>query len=320
MGWRGTVRSLAAAARAADRAAQRRHKEYMRQQMYEASAEAVDAWEAYVADLISVHVDLADAIDWNSIASRQRPSSPERHRENEAKSLRELENFRPGMFDFLSGGPEKKKEKLRSKLNSSKAEDDRKFEQELESYKLQLVEWETDTSLARRLLRGDVEAMLEVIREFQSLSETDLIGKSVGFAVQDGVVHASPVVHGEDIVPSFRRKQLASGKLSETKMPIGQFYELYQDYVCSVALKVGGDLFHILPIDEVYVTCVTDMLDTTTGHQKPTPILSVKLVRDTFMRLNLGAIDPSDSMSNFNHAMSFKKTKGFSGVESLCPF
>lgn len=100
-------------------------------------------------------------------------------------------------------------------------------------------------------------------------------------------------------------------------MPVGQFNELYQDYVASVALKVAGDMFQILPLQEVYVTCEAEMLNSMTGHKESTPILSVQFVRRTFERLNLKSIDPSDSMSNFNHVMSFSKTKGFSAIRPL---
>lgn len=187
------------------------------------------------------------------------------------------------------------------------------------SYRSGLEEWENDRTLAQRLLNGEAAAIKEVIEEMQSLSDQDLIGSSVSFAIDDSFLHVKPAVHTDEIVPNFRRKQLASGKLSETKMPVGQFNELYQDYVGSVALKVAGDFFQILPLDEIYVTCLTTMLNPQTGHQEMTPILSVQFVRSTFAGLNLAKLDPSDSMTNFNHVMSFKKTKGFARIEPLKP-
>ena len=59
------------------------------------------------------------------------------------------------------------------------------------------------------------------------------------------------------------------------------------------------------------------MLNTQTGHMESAAVLSVQFVRDTFEQLNLEAIDPSDSMRNFNHNMLFTKTKGFAVVEPL---
>ena len=186
-----------------------------------------------------------------------------------------------------------------------------------EKHKGDFEEWENDRSLAKRLLAGEEAAILEVITELQTLNKTDLIGSSVQFSISDNYVHARPQVHTDEIVPSFRRKQLASGKLSETKMPIGQFNELYQDYVASVALKVAGDMFQILPLPEVLVTCESNMLNATTGHKEATPILSVQFVRSTLMQLKLVHLDPSDSIANFNHVMKFSKTKGFSAIVPL---
>ena len=102
-------------------------------------------------------------------------------------------------------------------------------------------------------------------------------------------------------------------------MPKGQFNEIYQDYVASCALRVAGDMFSILPIEEIYVTCLTDMLNPQTGHMEETPILSVQFVRDTFGRLNLDQLDPSEAMRNFHHEMKFTKGKGFAPVPALDP-
>lgn len=319
MGWRGTVRSLAAAGRAIERDNQRRQKEQLRQQLFAASSEAVDAWERHIAELISIHVDLADAIDWQSLAAKPKPNPPSYSDKQEERARENFQRFKPGLFDFFAGGSNKKRAKLEEDVVRAKKKDVDSFEDAKSKYETELSEWESDTQLARRLLSGDETAYIDVIKEFQSFSDQGLIGSGIRFLVDEGVVHAIPEVHGEDIVPDFRNKQLASGKLSQTKMPIGQFKELYQDYVASVALKVAGDLFHILPTDEVYVTCVSNMLDSSTGHQKLTAILSVQFVRETFVRLNLEAIDPSDSMANFNHSMNFKKTKGFSPVDPLRP-
>ena len=319
MGWRGTMRSIAAAARAAERDAQRQHKAAVKAQISADSADAVDAWHDYIDNLISVHVNLADGINWKAIASQEKPQQPNFLATHEQKAKTALENFKPGFMDFLSGGSKKRKEKLIETLAYAPAKDQEAYKQEQYDYQSKLAEWEEETVLARKLIVAEKEALLKVINEFQSFEQEALIGSAVSFEVSDGFVHAMPEVHSDEIVPNYRRKQLASGKLSESKMPTGQFNELYQDYVCSVALKVAGDLFQILPLDEVYVTCKSLMLNSKTGHQELTPILSVQFVRPTFEKLNLRNLDPSDSMENFNHAMSFKKTKGLSQITPISP-
>ncbi|MBO2642184.1 hypothetical protein [Shewanella algae] len=102
-------------------------------------------------------------------------------------------------------------------------------------------------------------------------------------------------------------------------MPKGKFNEIYQDYVCSCVLRVGNELFSAIPDNLVIVTAVDELLNSQTGHLEDAPILSVAVSRSTIERLNLEAIDPSDSMDNFKHNMSFKKTKGFERVERIDP-
>jgi hypothetical protein len=102
-------------------------------------------------------------------------------------------------------------------------------------------------------------------------------------------------------------------------MPIGRFNELYQDYVAGVAFKIATDFFKILPLDEVYVTCSATMLNTQTGYQESTPILSVRFISETMNSLNLTKIDPSDALARFQHSMQFKKQTGFQRILPLKP-
>jgi hypothetical protein len=317
MGWKGTMRSVTASVRRMEKEAQRRHKQDIKEQISSDATEAVTNWETYLDELLSVHTDLADRIDWQSMLSKPKPNYPETISQNQDQATNAIKTFKPKMFSFLTGSTAKRKAALEQNLLTAPEKDRVENDKLHRKYEAALADWESDRSLAKRLSDEDSTAIQEVLNEFQTLTEHDLIGSSVQFEIWDGVIHAVPQVHSDEVVPNFRRKQLASGQLSQTKMPIGQFNELYQDYVASVALKVAGDMFQILPINEVYVTCESKMLNSSTGHMQPTAILSVQFVRATFETLNLDNIDPSDSMMNFNHVMKFNKTKGFSAVAPL---
>jgi len=319
MGWKGTVRSLGAVMRAAERDAERARKQELREQIADDAAEAVADWEDHLQQLTSLHIDLGDAIDWKTIATSARPAEPRTSSKHADNAQQDLATFKPGMFDFLGGGSAKKRGRLEVVVASAPDRDRADYDDAVRAHAAAVMEWENDTKMARRLLSGDDEAIKDVIVEMQTLTKEGLIGTSISFGINDGIVHAKADVHSEDIIPKFRRKQLASGRLSETNMPVGQFNELYQDYVASVALRVAGDLFHLLPQDEVYVTCLSEMLNPQSGHQEMTPVLSVQFVRETFKGLRLDTIDPSDAMRNFNHAMNFKKTKGLARVAPLQP-
>ncbi|GAB5470461.1 MAG: hypothetical protein Kilf2KO_34910 [Rhodospirillales bacterium] len=311
------MRSVRSAVRAAERDAERRRKAEAKAQMHADAEDAFLEWEEHIDELISIHTDLASSIDWQALSERPAPKPPVQTSRGESQAQSALGAFKPKMFDFLRGGSAKLRAELERNVESAKAHDRAAYDAALKKYEEEHADWEADKLLADRLLAGEPSAIKTVIAEMQSLSSHDLVGSAITFDIGENLVHARTNVHGDDIVPKVRRKQLASGRLSETNMPAGEFHALYQNYVASSALKAAGDLFQILPLQEIFVTCLTEMLDTKTGHQKLTPILSVQFVRQTFENLNLSHIDPSDSLQNFNHSMQFKKTKGFTPIEPL---
>jgi hypothetical protein len=140
------------------------------------------------------------------------------------------------------------------------------------------------------------------------------------FDIKEGLpIHAILHVRGEEVLPKTGKRLLQSGRLSEKPLPKREYYELYQDHVCSAVLRVARDLLAILPIDAAVVTAKDTLLNTGTGHLEEQAILSAAIPRKTLERLNLQLLDPSDSMENFIHQMDFKKTKGLQPVEPLDP-
>ncbi len=317
MGWKGTVRSVSAAMRAAERDAERRRKTEHKAQEADAAWDAVRAWKAHLRNIVNVHANRADDIDWMSLRNRAEPLAPQKSVEQELAAQAALSDFMPRFWDFLSGGSDKRRESLENQLVEARLKDSRSYAVEEDEFQRKLTEFQSDRDLASRVLDGDATAYRDVLTELYSGAE-DLLGKTVTFHIEDSKIHViGHVGDAEAIVPRFRRKQLASGKLSETKMPKGEFNELYQDYVCSVALRLAGDIFGVLPVNDCHVTACTTMLDSSTGHLSKTPILSVFFVRPTYEGLNLANLDPSDSMANFVHTMAFKKTRGFQSIKPL---
>lgn len=317
MGWRGTLRSLEAAARASARESERRRKIAFKAQVVASAAEAVAAWEDHIDNLTHVRSAPVEVIAWSSIANEPAPREPQQLSKNLDAARLALDSFKPQFFDFLMGGSEKRRRKLQEALERAPALDAAEFAAARSAYARAHEEWFADTSVAQGVLRHEPSALKKVMEEAKPFAADGYIGSSIAFSFAEDFVHAVPTIHGSDFVPSNRLKQTATGKLSETKMPTAQANELYQDYVASVPLRIAKIMLNVLPINELYVTCRAMMLNTQTGHQELTPILSVQIVRDTFMRLDLTHIDASDALLNFNHSVQFKKTTGFQRAEPL---
>jgi|SRR5215469_5246830 len=317
MGWRGTLRSLGAAARQAERDSERRRKFAAKQQMTAAAASAVASWENYTESLSHISVGAGQPIDWKAIAASVAPVPPTRKATQQDAAQQILDRYKPGFLDIFQGGSVRRRKTLEDAVRKGGDADSAKFASDESRYKEDLAEWEDDTSTANLVLKGDIAAYKKVIQTSQEISKDGLVGRSVRYLFADEFFHAVLAVHSTDIIPKVKPKQLASGRLSESKMPVTQSNTLYQSYVAGAAFKVASDTFRILPPDELFVTCVAMMLNTKTGHQEETPILSVQFVRRTFAGLDLANVNPTDALANFKHAMKFKQTSGFAAVTPL---
>jgi tetratricopeptide (TPR) repeat protein len=329
VGWKGTVRSIGSAYRAAQRQSQQRQRElerqrkqYQKMQELEQAAYEVEVFENRIQVLLSVHKECGDYVDWQAMALAQPPSKPCLFRKSEKQAQEALDNFRPGIFVRALGRVEKKKTSLVSALEEAKKIDENNYRQALKSYEEEHNDWQKSKELAQRVLSNDKEALIEAIRELNPFSDIGELGSSLSFEINDedrSIVDATLHVHGDEAIPKETKSLLKSGRLSVKVTPKAKFFELYQDYVCSCIIRVANELFAILPVNFVIVTALDKLLNTKTGHMEETPILSVAIPKKTIVSLNLDSIDPSDSLENFLHRMDFKKTKGFGAIERIRP-
>ncbi len=173
-------------------------------------------------------------------------------------------------------------------------------------------------SLQTRVASGDIDAYYEVVEKLEPFDDLLAFGSEFEIGTDNpAYIFAEFNVKQEDVIPETEFSLTSTGKVSEKPMSKSMYNELLQDYVCSVTLRLARDLFAILPVEKVVVHVVDDMLNSATGHNEELTLLSVIFDRDTFERLNLNAIDPSDSFANFEHNMKFTKTKGFGAVLKL---
>lgn len=327
MGWKGTLRSLAAAQRRAEREAKRRQRELERQRKHvekmeelEQAAYEVQIHENYADRLQSVHKECSEVWDWEEIGCCDPPDEPTRSRRHEEAARARLDDFKPGLLDKMLSRTESKREELATAIEEARRADEQEYQEALERCNQECAEWEIACELASGILAGSAHACLDAIKHADPFSEITELGSSIEFdAESSSLIEATLHINSEEVVPSEEKRLLKSGKLSVKQIPKTRFYALYQDYVCSCVLRVARELFALLPTEMVLVHAMGTLLNTKTGYMEEAPILSVAIPRETLEMLNLDMLDPSDSMGNFVHGMAFKKTKGFGAVERLSP-
>ena len=327
MGWKGTLRSIAAAQRRAEREALRRQRELERQRKklekmreMERAAYEVQVYENYLDVLNSVHKDCSDNWDWEALKSANPPAEPQKENRYENSAQRLLDSYKPSFIDKLLRRAEKKRVALENKVEEGRKKDESEHKNSMKEFEQKYEEWKSLRDLSTRILAGDEQAYIEAINQADIFEEIKQLGSWVEFKTHGNeLIQATVHVNSEEVIPNETKTLLKSGKLSVKKMPKTRFYGLYQDYVCGCVLRVARELFALLPIEMTIVTAVAKLLNTATGHLEDQPILSVAIPRDTINGLNFSRLDPSDSMDNFVHKMKCLKTKGFRAVEEIAP-
>jgi hypothetical protein len=327
MGWRGTLRAIEAANRAAGRDALRRAraqaKEYAALQKVvqrEQAAAFVQKHEEFVASLVSTHRTCSQTIDWTSRASEPPPTAPQRPTRREDTARRTMESFRPSLWSRLFGRVEGQWKQLEEALSKAISDDEEVYQRELKEHAGALEAHRDGKELAEQVLAGNIEAMKEYLQAIDSFQSIGTLGESLRLSVPDSqCVVATLDVHSQEVVPKEIPKLLASGKISMKALNQGDYQRLYQDHVCSSLLRVAAETFAALPVQWVVATAVDDLLDSSTGHLVSTPILSIAIPRQTLSGLNLANADPSDTLRHFRHQMAFKPTSGFARILPIEP-
>jgi hypothetical protein len=312
---RGFVATVVAAQRRAERDQARNYREQLkyRQQMEKLqqqanAAEAVRWHETYLGFIVSLHRDVGPYWEWIAVANAP-PPAPTRFRENAAADS--LRSFKPTLLDKMLGNVAEKRRPYEVAVANAQQEDQAETQQHY-------AEWEWLRKLAAAVAAGDLNAYRAALERFAPFGELEEVGAHVRIDVREPwLLRARVHVRNEDVIPHEEPKLLASGKISVKEMQKAKYWAYYQDYVCSAAIRTAREMFHLLPVRKVYVDVVRTALDTSTGHNHESVILSVEFERAATLALNFDRLDASDAIENMRHAMSFKKTAGFSSIETL---
>jgi hypothetical protein len=324
MGWKQFARSVEAAHRRDEREATRRYRELVKHQRIaekaasqQRAADVVAQYEAYVELLVSLHKECGQQWNWRALAKAIPPQPPQRGNEHESAAREVLETYHPGFFARTFGVAKTRRVEFEADLAAATEKDARLYAHEVEVFNSEHEAWATEREIANGVLSGNLASFGRALSYVSPFAE--LIDLKTRIAVDQMRVEgvALSCVLADETVPREERKLTASGKLSEKEMPAGRHWSLHQDFVCSCALRIARETMAVLPVARVVVNIKTSRLDTSTGHDGTVTLLAAHFTRSAIGALNLGAVDPSDAMKNFQVRMKFKKTTGFDAVDEM---
>ena len=297
---------------------ERQRKELDKMQELERARFEVEEYENFISVIRSVHKECGETWDWSRVKDNPPPDAPQLRKVLESEAQKAHEGYVPSALDKLFHRIKKKKARRLAKVEEAKSKDLDLFNKALEAYSFKVEEWKRNNGLAIRICAGDVDGYIEAVKEFKPLSEIEHLGSSVHISIEKKDIAVCTLdVHDEAVIPKEAKTLLKSGRLSVKPVPMTRFCEIYQDYVCSAAMRVAREIMALLPVEKVVVNAQSKMPNSSTGFVEETPILSALIPRKTLDILKFDALDPSDSMKSFVHRMNFKKGKGFERVEVI---
>lgn len=321
---KGAMRSYGATVRRIERNQQRQAREsakrFKEQQKLEEignAEQAVSDWENYVETIQSIHKNCTEPIDWFQIKNAEKPLEPNQEFKNENLAKIKLDTFKPSFFDKIFGSTRKKINRLQESLEQAKIKDKKENDLKHSEYLNEIQNWEELIDISLGIENKDVDAYKKALQYFDPFSDIGELGTKISFNFEKKHIDIDLYVNSLDVIPDYILSQTSTGKLSKKAMPKTRFNELYQDYVCSSLLRVAREVFAYLPLEYVRINAMSQIVNSKTGHLEKQPILSTIIPPSTINKLNLESIDPSDSIQNFVHNMSFNKTKGFTVVEKV---
>jgi len=314
MSWKASMRAVAATEKRQQREAKKRQrdlenraKEMAKLSALEQARLEVETYENELDVLLSIHKDQSDPWDWAAIIAYLPPVPPSRQPYNEFKARQRLA-VSPSQHETST------------LIQQAQQQDEREYQDAMQTYSADHAEWEKLSRLARRILDGEHAAYLQAIQEFIPFAELSGIGSSMNFTVHNTrILECVFSINGRQAIPSEVKSLTASGKVSVKPMPKQRFIEIYQDYVCGCVLRVAREAFALLPLDTILITVLTDALDTRTGQAGKQPFLSVVIPQATLNTFNFERLDPSDTVLSMIHHGDLKASRKTGDFDSIIP-
>jgi len=279
----------------------------------------LDLHERQIRALTTIHLEGWSPWDWHKIAASPPPPQPVLQRAREIAATHALQSYKPGVLDKLMGA-ERRLEELQQAVLSARAQDEQEYGAHYTAFLNEYDRWKWFQQVAKGVIAGDPQACQTVLDQLGPFQAFEHLGSSLNVCItRPWCLEAWLTAYNQSVLPFEALSLTPTGRLSRKEMPTQRYWSIYQDHVCSAALRIAREVFALLPIPVALVHVGYPYTNRQTGQPDRLPILSVAFDRETFSTLRLEAIDPSDSMANFEHRMEYKRNTGFASIDLLTP-
>lgn len=310
---RGVIRTMRAMDRAAKQAQRQqiaRQKALAKQAMLDASAQAAAEYEELVDAIVGGHRACFSKRDWLKTATAQKVSRPERRTDEEDAARAKFDSYKPGWLTRILGLEERKRTALKQKIDTGRANDEHAHAMRIREAEAHNAEIDA----AQQVLERQEEALIEALEQHSHLGDLPFLVEGMDTMFIDDRMIA--IVDGLDLedMPGESISLLKSGKASVKPIAIGKRHEMHRDGICAAAVRVAIECLSVLPIDEIEVVMLTDILDRATGHIASAPVLHLRVTTQALEKLNLNMTDSVALVERLGGHMDWTKRDDFRSI------
>lgn len=273
--------------------------------------ESSDELNEYFEEIISLHKNCGDKINWDSVANMKEPFDDPENGPRKIQAEEEYNNFCPTFIEkILNFLGEKRRSSLLNKIEEAEDEDKRTYD-----------EFKKIKKFAGKILEGNIDSYFQLIDEIRPFYKLINYGSEIEFGTNDkDSIEVEFKGNSNLVVPSIIYREDENGKMIKDTMDTAEYYDVVQDYVSSATLMIAKKTMNLLPVNKVVVHAVDNVKDFESGLNKDITILSVVFDRETLDKLNLKTIESTLALDNFICNMRHQKTTGFRSVERISQY
>ena len=278
---------------------------------------AVLHYNNYIKSLLSIHKENWKPLNWDDFSLSPEPKLPLRLSLNQDIAEQEYRAYIPSVLDRMLGQSKKKISDLMMNTEQAKRYDDLIYNASLREFKNEYQDWKKIQCIAKGVKSGELRAYEDAIEFFSPFKEIIQQGAKLECEFFSNHVTAHLYLQWAQIIPDYIVSQTATGKVLTSQMPEYRFNEICHHHLCASALRLGRDIFALLPVGFVVVNAYADLTDKTTGIIQKQAILSVRFGRTEAAELNVRNLGGPDYLIEFTHQIDFSVDTGFSPIQPL---
>lgn len=280
--------------------------------------DVVARYETTFASLVGLHRLAWYPWDWKRIRDSAPPEEPPYPEAREPEARAALDAYTPSLVDRLLQRDVARHVALSAAVDAAREADRARFADALGAYALALARWEWHKKLAAGVLAGEKAAYEAVLAYLSPFGYLRHVFANLTIRISNPqCLEAAFVAQGLEVVPAEVPFVKKSGVLSARTLSRSARLEIHRDHVASAALRIGRELFGLLPIQRAIVHVRGHLLNRATGHEELGSLLSVALARGTMERLRFETLDPFAALQSFLHRVDFRPRAGFRRIEAL---